>query len=66
MKRITRDRRLTPEKAAKYKTIRDQVAQDLPGLIARHHARMAALDQLDEVVKQLKAAAKRRGLVSPT
>ena len=25
MKRITRDRRLTPEEAAKYKTIREQV-----------------------------------------
>jgi hypothetical protein len=50
MKRITSDRRLTPEEAAKYKAIREQVAQDLPDLIARHHARMGALNQLDEVV----------------
>jgi superfamily II DNA or RNA helicase len=42
MKRITRDRRLTPEEAAKYNKIREQVAQELPDLIARHHQRMAA------------------------
>jgi superfamily II DNA or RNA helicase len=40
MKRITRDRPLTPEEAAKYKQVREQVAQELPDLIARHHARM--------------------------
>ena len=43
MKRITRDRRLTPEEAAKYKAIREQVARELPDLIDRHHERMAAL-----------------------
>lgn len=42
MKRITRQRRLTPEEAAKYKSVRDQVAQELPDLIARHRARRAA------------------------
>jgi ribosome-binding protein aMBF1 (putative translation factor) len=62
MKRITRGRQLTPEEAAKYKTIREQVAKDLPDLIARHHERMATLDQLDEVVKQLKAAREAKGL----
>jgi hypothetical protein len=40
MKRITRTRRLLPEEAAKYKTIREQVAAELPELIARHHQRM--------------------------
>jgi DNA-binding XRE family transcriptional regulator len=62
MKRITRNRRLTAEEAAKYKTIRDQVAEELPDLIARHHERLAALDQLDEVLKQLKAAREAKGL----
>jgi predicted transcriptional regulator len=62
MKRITRERRLTPEEAAKYKTVREQVAQDLPELVARHHVRMAALDQLDELLKQLKAAREAKGL----
>ena len=40
-----RDRRLTPEEAAKYKAIREQIAAELPDLIARHHDRMAKLDQ---------------------
>src|SRR6476660_7512105 len=62
MKRITRDRRLTPEEAAKYKAVREQVAGELPDLIARHHERMAALDQLDELLKQLKAAREAKGL----
>ena len=62
MKRITRDRRLTPEEAAKYKTIRELITQELPDLIARHHERTAALDQLDELVKQLKAAREAKGL----
>jgi DNA-binding XRE family transcriptional regulator len=62
MKRITRERRLTPEEAAKYKAVREQVAQELPQLIGRHHVRMAALDQLDELLKQLKAAREAKGL----
>ena len=41
MKRITRNRRLTQEEAAKYKAIREQVAEELPDLIARHHARIS-------------------------
>ena len=35
VKRITRNRRLTPEEAAKYQAIREQVAGELPELIAR-------------------------------
>ncbi len=62
MKRITRTRRLTPEEVAKYKAIREQVAEELPDLIERHHERMAALDQFDELLKQLKAAREARGL----
>src|SRR5207302_7244075 len=62
MKRITRKRRLTPEEAAKYKANREQVAEELPDLIARHYERLAALDQLDELLKQLKAAREAKGL----
>src|ERR1700722_10094512 len=62
MKRITRDRRLSPEEAAKYKAIREQVAVELPELIARHHERLAALDQLDQLLQQLKAAREAKGL----
>jgi DNA-binding XRE family transcriptional regulator len=62
MKHITRNRRLTPEEAAKYKVIREQVAEELPELIARHHERMATLDQLHELLKQLKSAREKKGL----
>jgi len=62
MKRIIRDRRLSPEEAAKFKAVREQVAEELPDLIARHHDRMASLDQLQELLKQLKAAREEKGL----
>ena len=62
MKRITRDRRLTPEEASKYKGIREQVAEDLPELIGRHHERLAVLDQFGEFFEQLKAAREAKGL----
>jgi superfamily II DNA or RNA helicase len=42
MKRITRDRRLTPEEAAKYNKVREQIQQELPELLERHYERMAA------------------------
>jgi DNA-binding Xre family transcriptional regulator len=62
MKRITRDRRLTPEEASKYKAIRERAAEELPDLIARHHQRLAALDRLPGLVQQLKAAREAKGL----
>ncbi len=45
MKRITRDRHLSPEEAGKYDSIRNQVAEELPDLIARHHERLRDLDK---------------------
>lgn len=62
MKRIQRERRLTPEEAAKYKAIREQVAMELPELIERHNQRMATADPLHEVVLQLKAAREAKSL----
>ena len=62
MRRIQRDRRLTPEEAAKCKVIRGQIAEELPELIARHHARMEANDQLQVLLRQLKAAREQKGL----
>lgn len=62
MKRITRNRPLTPAEAAKYRTIREQVAEELPDLIERHHERMAILDQMRALVAQLKAAREAKGL----
>lgn len=39
-KRIVRDRRLTPEEAAKYANIRQQIEGELPELLEQHHKRM--------------------------
>ena len=62
VRRINRDRRLTPEEAAKYRAVREQVAEELPDLIARHHARMAAVDELlGTLLQQLKAVREERG-----
>ena len=62
MNRIARNRRLTPEEATKYKAIREQVTEELPDLIVRHHERVASLDQLHELLMQLKAAREAKGL----
>jgi predicted transcriptional regulator len=62
MKRKTRQRRLTPEETAKYRAIREQVASEVPELVARHHLRTASLDQLQELLTQLKAAREAKGL----
>jgi DNA-binding XRE family transcriptional regulator len=62
MKRISRGRQLTPEEAAKYRAIREQVDEELPELIARHHERVANLDELQDLFKQLKAAREEKGL----
>ena len=62
MKRISRDRPLTPDEAAKVRAVRGQVAAELPELIERHHERMASLDQLEGLLVQLKAAREAKGL----
>lgn len=63
MKRITRERRLTPEESAKYKQVRAQVDAELPGLVERHHARMAATERLLVcVLTELKATREEKGL----
>ena len=62
IRRITRNRRLTAEESAKYKEVRALVAEELPELITRHHERLSALDQLGELLRQLKVAREERGL----
>ncbi len=62
MRRINRNRHLTPEEAARYRAIRDQVAGELPELIDRHHERMTAFGELETLLGQLKAAREERGL----
>ncbi len=44
LRRINLNRRLSPEEAAKYRKVREQVAEELPELIARHDERLVALD----------------------
>jgi DNA-binding phage protein len=68
MKRIIRERPLTPDEAAKNWAVREHVAEELPELVTRHHERMATLDQLQELLAQLKAAreSKRMSLADVT
>lgn len=40
IRRIIRDRHLTPEEVERYRLIRQQIEADLPDLIAQHHERM--------------------------
>ncbi len=60
--RLTRDRPLSPEEAANYREIRTKVAEELPDLIGRHHERMATIDQVTDLVKELKTAREEQGL----
>jgi DNA-binding XRE family transcriptional regulator len=62
LRRITRNRRLSPEEAAQYREVRERVEAELPELMARHDERLMALDQLAELVQQLKAAREEKGL----
>lgn len=62
MRRISRDRKLTAEEAARYRAVRENVDGERSQLIARRHERMAALDQLEALFDQLKAARKAKGL----
>jgi DNA-binding XRE family transcriptional regulator len=63
MKRITRGRKLTPEEAAKLKQVRAQIEAELPDLVSRHHARVAANEHLlDEVLNQLRSTREEKGL----
>ena len=62
MERITRNRRLTAEEGERYRKIREQVGQEFPELVARHDERLAAFDQLAELLRQLRQAREDRGL----
>ncbi len=62
MHRVTRDRRLTADEAAKYNDVRAKVAAELPDIIQRHHARIAADEQLRLLVGKLREERERQGL----
>ena len=56
MERVVRDQPITPEEAARYQAVREQVAADLSNLIARHRRRMAtAQSSFENVFAELKA-----------
>ena len=61
-RRITRSRPLTDEEASKYQAVREQVEKELPELIARHHQRMQARDELESVLNELRTMREARGL----
>jgi predicted XRE-type DNA-binding protein len=62
IKEIVRDRRLTEEEAAKYRQIRELVAEELPELRARAKARLQEIREAREVFTELKKAREARGL----
>jgi DNA-binding XRE family transcriptional regulator len=62
VRRITRDRRLSQDEASKYREIRARVEEELPDLIARHHERSTTFEELESLLRQLKAAREERGL----
>jgi predicted XRE-type DNA-binding protein len=63
-KQITRDRKLTPEEAAKYRKIREEVESEKPEIIAK--AQLARSEarrrQLTAIMQELKAAREAKGL----
>ena len=63
-RQITRDRKLTPEEAAKYRKIREEVELEKPDIIAQaQRARSEARRKhLAAVMQQLKAAREAQGL----
>jgi DNA-binding phage protein len=62
VKRAPQERRLTAEEADKYKKLRERVTEDLPDLLTREKERLASLDRLQDLLKQLKAAREAKGL----
>jgi len=62
LRRTIRNRSLSSEEAARYRKVREQVAEEMPELMERHHERLVALNELAELVQQLKAAREEKGL----
>jgi predicted XRE-type DNA-binding protein len=62
IKEIVRDRYLTEEEAAKYRQIRELVAEELPELRARVQARLRELRDATEVFAELRKVREAQGL----
>ena len=65
-RQITRDRKLTPEEAAKYRTMREEIELEKPEIIAKaQQARCEARrQQLAAIMKELKTAREAKGLLA--
>src|SRR6266404_5802009 len=62
MRSVVRTKRLNRTEAKKYGDIRAKIVRELPDIIGRHHERTATLDQLHDLLLQLKAAREVEGL----
>ena len=62
VKRIVRGRRLSPEEAAKYRRIREQVAAELPEIQTRGRRMLATSRAAAQIFQELKSVRKAKGL----
>ena len=62
-KQVIRNRPLTPEEAATYRAAREEIAKELPELVARHHERVAAAaKEARDLLSQLRELREAAGL----
>jgi ribosome-binding protein aMBF1 (putative translation factor) len=62
IRRVTRKRRLTPREAGTYRRIREQVESEKQEMLAWARRKIAALESLDDVFRQLRESREQRGL----
>ncbi len=62
IRRVTRNRRLNPREAAKYRRIREQVEAEKPEMMAWARGKIAELESLDDVFRQLRESREQCGL----
>lgn len=62
VKQTTRDRRLTPEEAAKYRKIREQIEQEKPEINARIRAHMVEVTDLAKIFSELRKVREQQGM----
>lgn len=62
IKQTTRDRRLTPEEAAKYRKIREQIEQEKTEINARIRAHMAEVTDLAKIFSELRRVREQQGM----
>jgi predicted XRE-type DNA-binding protein len=58
----SRDRYLTPEEAAKYRTVREQIEKEKPEINARLKAQLEAASSAQRVLQQLREVREAKGL----